>query len=100
KIAFGTDQAYLPHGTNAREFGLMVKAGMKPMDAIIAATSNAADLIGSKDIGIVQPGRYADIIAVKSDPLANITVLEHVDFVMKGGGTYKSNGVETLAVAP
>jgi imidazolonepropionase-like amidohydrolase len=100
KIAFGTDQAYLPHGTNAREFGLMVKAGMSPMDAIIAATSHAADLIGSKDIGIVQPGRYADLIAVKTDPLANITVLEHIDFVMKGGIVYKSGGIQTMAVAP
>ena len=100
KIAFGTDQAYAPHGTNAKEFALMVRAGMTPMDAIIAATSNAADLIGSKDIGSVQPGRYADIIAVSDDPLANITALEHVDFVMKGGVTYKAGGTATPAAVP
>ncbi|HWX88900.1 MAG TPA: amidohydrolase family protein [Rhizomicrobium sp.] len=91
KIAFGTDQSLAPHGTNAREFGLMVQAGMTPMDAIIAATGSAADLIGDKaDIGSVQPGRYADLVAVDGDPLADITTLEHVQFVMKGGTVYKS----------
>jgi imidazolonepropionase-like amidohydrolase len=90
KIAFGTDQGLAPHGTNAREFALMVGDGMAPMDAIIAATGNAADLIGdSKDIGSIRPGRYADIVAVSGDPLADVTVLEHVDFVMKGGKVYK-----------
>jgi imidazolonepropionase-like amidohydrolase len=93
KIAFGTDQGLAPHGTNAREFALMVKAGMTPMDAIIAATGSAADLIGdTADIGSVQAGRYADIVAVNGDPLANVTVLEHVQFVMKGGVVYKANG--------
>lgn len=93
KIAFGTDQGLVPHGENAREFALMVKAGMKPMDAIIAATGSAADLIGDKeDIGSVAPGRYADLVAVDGDPLADITVLEHVQFVMKGGAIYKSGG--------
>jgi imidazolonepropionase-like amidohydrolase len=91
KIAFGTDTTgYSPHGMNAREFALMVKAGMTPMDAIIAATGSAADLLGdSKDVGSVQPGRYADIIAVQGDPLADVTRLEHVFFVMKGGVVYK-----------
>ena len=93
KIAFGTDQGLAPHGTNAREFALMVKAGMKPIDAIMAATGSAADLIGdTKDIGSVQKGRYADIVAVNGDPVANVTVLEHVQFVMKGGVIYKKNG--------
>jgi imidazolonepropionase-like amidohydrolase len=93
KIAFGTDQGLAPHGTNAKEFALMVAAGMKPIDAIIAATGSAADLIGDKDdIGSVQPGHYADIIAVDSDPLADITVLERVRFVMKGGVIYKQDG--------
>ena len=65
KIAFGTDQGLVAHGLNAREFALMVKAGMKPMDAIIAATGSAADLIGdTADIGSVRTGRYADIVAV------------------------------------
>jgi imidazolonepropionase-like amidohydrolase len=93
KIAFGTDQSLAPHGTNAKEFALMVKAGMKPADAIMAATGSAADLIGdTQDIGSVQAGRYADIVAVNGDPLANVTQLEHVQFVMKGGAVYKQNG--------
>lgn len=93
KIAFGTDQGLAPHGTNAREFALMVKAGMTPMDAIFAATASAADLIGdTTDIGSIRPGRYADIVAVDGDPLKNITVLEHTAFVMKGGVVYKRGG--------
>ena len=86
KIAFGTDQSLVPHGQNAREFALMVKGGMSEIDAIMAATRNAADLIGdSADIGSVQAGRYADIIAVSGNPLADITELERVRFVMKDG---------------
>jgi len=93
KIAFGTDQGLAPHGTNAREFAYMVKAGMAPMDAIIAATGSAADLIGdTADIGSIRPGRYADIIAVDGDPLADVALLEHVPFVMKGGVVYKTDG--------
>jgi imidazolonepropionase-like amidohydrolase len=92
KIAFGTDEALVPHGQNAKEFALMVKYGMKPMDAIVAATSSAADLIGdTQDIGSVQKGRYADIVAVNGDPLTDITQLQHVGFVMKGGTIYKQN---------
>ena len=90
KIAFGTDQGFAPHGTNAKEFALMVKSGIPPMDAIWAATHNAADLIGdSKDIGAVAPGHYADIVAVSGDPLADVTELERVKFVMKGGKVFK-----------
>jgi imidazolonepropionase-like amidohydrolase len=94
KIAFGTDTFGMSaHGENAQEFALLVKAGMTPMEAIQAATWNAADLIGdTADIGTVQPGRYADIIAVAGDPLADVTVLEHVQFVMKGGQVYKAGG--------
>ena len=93
KIAFGTDQGVAPHGTNAKEFALMVKAGMTPMDAIIAATGSAADLIGdTADIGSVQPGRYADVVAVSGDPLQDITELERMQFVMKGGVVIKSGG--------
>ena len=93
KIAFGTDEGIAPHGQNAREFALMVKAGMTPMDAILAATGNAADLIGAKqDIGSVQTGRFADIVAVAGNPLSDITELERVQFVMKGGEVYKLNG--------
>lgn len=99
KIAFGTDTFGMSaHGENAQEFALMVKAGMTPSDAITAATSSAADLIGdTKDIGSIQAGRYADIIAVAGDPLADVTALEKVAFVMKGGAVYKADG---KAVAP
>jgi imidazolonepropionase-like amidohydrolase len=91
KIAFGTDTFGMSaHGENAQEFAIMVRAGMTPIDAILAATANAADLIGdTKDIGSIQPGRYADIIAVTGDPLADVRVLEKVGFVMKGGVVYK-----------
>jgi imidazolonepropionase-like amidohydrolase len=93
KIAFGTDQGLVPHGQNAREFALLVKAGMTPMDAIVAATGSAADLVGdTADIGSVRPGRFADIIAVDGDPLSDVTVLEHVAFVMKGGVIYRMGG--------
>jgi imidazolonepropionase-like amidohydrolase len=95
KIAFGTDTFGMSnHGENAQEFKLMVDSGMPPMEAIKAATWNAADLIGdTADIGSIQPGRYADIIAVDEDPLANVTVLEKVPFVMKGGVVYKAKGL-------
>jgi imidazolonepropionase-like amidohydrolase len=97
KIAFGTDTFGMSaHGENAQEFKLLVDAGMPPLEAIKAATWNAADLIGdTADIGSLQPGRYADIIAVDGDPLANVTVLENVAFVMKGGAVYKAKGQPT-----
>ena len=86
KVAFGTDAAVYPHGLNAREFAVMVKLGMTPMQSIQAATINAADLLGWSDrVGSIEAGRFADIIAVNGDPIADVTVLEHVAFVMKGG---------------
>ena len=98
KIAFGTDTFGLSqHGENAQEFAIMVSAGMTPMDAIWAATHNAADLIGDlPDIGAVAPGHYADIVAVSADPLKDITTLEHVQFVMKGGRVVKADGKPTI----
>jgi imidazolonepropionase-like amidohydrolase len=95
KIAFGTDTFGMSaHGENAQEFAIMVDAGMPPAEAIWAATHNAADLIGdSTDIGSVQPGRYADLVGVAGDPLADISTLERVQFVMKGGKVFKSGGV-------
>ena len=93
KIAFGTDQSASSRRNKAEEFALLVKAGLSPMDAILTATRNAAQLIGRpQDIGSIQVGRYADIVAVKGDPIADITTLEHVDFVMKGGETLKRDG--------
>ena len=98
KIAFGTDESLVPHGKNAAEFALMVAVGMTPADAILAATRNAADLIGaSKDIGSIQPGRFADIVAVSGDPLKDVTELTRVRFVMKGGTVYKADGKATGA---
>ncbi len=90
-IAYGTDSGISPHGTNAEEAVLMVAAGMDEMDVIIAATINAADLIDmSDDIGTIEAGKYADIIAVDESPLDNIEQLLDVDFVMKGGKVYKN----------
>ncbi|WP_129775102.1 metal-dependent hydrolase family protein [Peristeroidobacter soli] len=92
-IAFGTDSGVYPHGRNAREFGYMVEAGVPPFEAIRAATQNAADLLDrSKDIGTLQPGHFADIVAVQGDPLTDIRLLERISFVMKQGRTYKADG--------
>jgi imidazolonepropionase-like amidohydrolase len=91
KIAFGTDAGVYPHGWNAKQFHTMVVWGMTPMQAIQSATTTAADLLGWKvKVGQLAPGFYADLVAVKGDPLADITVLEHVDFVMKGGEIMKN----------
>lgn len=84
KMAFGTDSGVYPHGDNAKQFAKMVEWGMKPIDAIQAATINAADLIGVK-AGSLEAGNFADMIAVEGNPLENVPVLEHVKFVMKGG---------------
>ncbi|MFT3977998.1 MAG: amidohydrolase family protein [Sphingomonas bacterium] len=93
KIAFGTDQGATSDRNKAEEFALLVKAGLTPMDAIFTATRNAAELIGTpQDIGSVQTGRYADIVAVEGDPLADITTLQRVEFVMKGGEVLKTGG--------
>lgn len=90
KIAFGSDLTGA-HGTNAEEFELMVKYGMRPMDAIKSATSVAAELLGWQDkIGSIEPGKLADIIAVEGDPLKNIRILQDVKFVMKDGKIIKN----------
>jgi imidazolonepropionase-like amidohydrolase len=90
KIAFGTDAGMIPHGENAKQFRDYVEWGMKPMDAILTATRNAADVLGWSDrVGAIAPGRFADIIAVEGDPLKDITELERVRFVIKGGVLFK-----------
>jgi imidazolonepropionase-like amidohydrolase len=92
KIAFGTDAGVYPHGDNAKQFSKMVEWGMKPIDAIQAATTHAADLIGQPDkLGALEPGHYADLIAVNGDPLADVKVLESVSFVMKGGAVVRND---------
>ena len=94
KIAFGTDVAGSFDRNKAEEFALLVKAGLTPMDAILTATRNAADLLhASDDIGSIQAGRYADIVAVQGNPLSDITELQRVQFVMKGGDVVKQGGV-------
>ncbi len=85
KIAFGTDAGVFEHGWNAREFAAYVERGMSPLDAIRTATINAADLLGVDDRGVLAPGLLADIIAVPGNPLDDVTLLEDVRFVMKGG---------------
>jgi len=93
KIALGTDAGVMKHGTNAREFGLMVRYGMTPMQAIVAGTSNGATLLGlERDVGTIAVGKYADLVAVRGDPIQTISTLEHVDFVMKGGAVFKRDG--------
>jgi imidazolonepropionase-like amidohydrolase len=86
KVGFGTDAAVYPHGLNAHEFAVMVKLGLTPLQAIQAATINDADLLGWSDkVGTLEAGKLADLIAVDGDPLQDVTTLERVKFVMKGG---------------
>lgn len=90
RIAFGSDAGVYPHGWNGKQFAHMVRWGMTPVQAIQAATVNAADLLGWSDrVGSIEPGRFADIIAVSEDPMKDVTVLERVRFVMKGGQIVK-----------
>ncbi len=92
RIAFGTDVGPLPHGENAAEFKYLVKFGMKPVDAIRAATSVAAELMGWQDrVGSVEKGMFADLVAVQGDPLIDITELGRVKFVMKDGQVFRND---------
>ncbi len=98
KMAFGTDAGVCAYGTSAKQFAFMVKYGMTPMQAIQAATSNAADLLGhGSELGSIKVGKYADLIAVSGDPLKDISLLEKVEFVMKEGKVYKSAGTAACA---
>lgn len=92
KIAYGTDAGVFPHGWNGKQFAHMVRYGLTPMQAIQSATQSAAELLGLADgVGTLSNGRYADIVAVDGDPLKDITELERVTFVMKGGVVYKDS---------
>ena len=92
-MAMGSDVGPFPHGTQAREFVLMVEYGMSPLEALRAGTINAARLLGWEgQIGVLHAGYLADVVAVAGDPLADIAALQKVDFVMKGGMVYKSPG--------
>jgi imidazolonepropionase-like amidohydrolase len=93
KIAFGTDSGVSPHGENAHEFELMVEGGMPPLEAILTATRNAAELLKISDrLGTLEAGKLADVIAVEGDPLADITAMRRVVFVMKEGEVFKQPG--------
>jgi imidazolonepropionase-like amidohydrolase len=90
RMAFGSDAGVYPHGDNGKQFAYMVQYGMTPMEAIQAATVHAAELIGwPADVGAIESGMYADIIAVRGNPLEDVRELEDVRFVMKGGEVYK-----------
>ena len=100
-IAFGTDAGVYPHGENAHEFELMVQAGMPTAFALQTATRNAAKLLRmDKDIGSVEAGKYADIVAVPGDPVADIALMKRVEFVMKGGQVYKSTAMPAAGMSP
>ena len=100
KIAYGTDAAVYPHGDNAKEFAVLVELGMTPLQAIQSATIHAADLLGRDDRGVVAPGRFADLVAVPGDPRQDVTLLERVSFVMKGGEIVVEGTPETVAQHP
>lgn len=89
KMVYGTDAGIYPHGDNAKQFAVMVRYGMTPVQAIQSATINAAEALGNKEVGVIETGRFADIIAVKGDPSSDVRVLEQAGFVMKGGQVIK-----------
>jgi imidazolonepropionase-like amidohydrolase len=98
RLSYGTDAGVYPHGDNARQFAVMVRYGMTPMQAIVAATKTGAELLRrSADFGAIAPGRYADIVAVEGDPLADVTHLERMRFVMKGGRVYRGAAADCAA---
>ncbi|HWW60528.1 MAG TPA: amidohydrolase family protein, partial [Thermoanaerobaculia bacterium] len=96
-VALGTDATVIPHGDNARELATLVRLGMSPIEAIRAATTNAATLLGRNDIGVLAKGKRADIIAVDADPLRDVTALQHVTFVMKDGKVHLKPGSNSAA---
>lgn len=93
KMLFGTDAGVYPHGDNAKQFAKMVQWGMTPIQAIRAATLSASQALARNDVGIIEPGRYGDLIAVRGDPLRDVTALEHVDIVIKGGRVVKGQAI-------
>ncbi|HET7577043.1 MAG TPA: amidohydrolase family protein [Sphingomicrobium sp.] len=94
KMIFGTDAGVYPHGDNGKQFAKMVQWGMTPLQAIQAATLNASEALARNDVGVIEPGRFGDLVAVHGDPLADVTLLEHVDAVVKGGELVKGPGAK------
>jgi imidazolonepropionase-like amidohydrolase len=88
-MAFGTDAGIYPHGDNARQLAVMVRYGMSPLQAIQAATLNSAEALASKDVGVLEAGRYGDMIAVSGDPTKDVRLLENIPVVIKGGDVVK-----------
>jgi imidazolonepropionase-like amidohydrolase len=91
RMVYGTDAGVHPHGDNGRQFAVMVRYGMSPLQAIQAATVNAAQALGRDDVGALEPGRHADLVALRGDPLQDIGLLERVPFVMKGGAVVRQD---------
>jgi imidazolonepropionase-like amidohydrolase len=93
RIVYGTDAGVYPHGDNAKQFSYMVKQGMTSVEAIQAATIHAADVMGwGNQVGRINPGFFADIVALRDNPISNIQALEKIDVVIKGGQLYKLEG--------
>ena len=100
RMSYGTDSGIYPHGDNAKQFAVMVRYGMTPMQAIVSASETGAKLLRrEKDFGAIATGRFADIIAVQADPLTDVTALERMQFVMKEGRVYRGTA-EQCAAAP
>ena len=93
KMIFGTDAGVYPHGDNGKQFAKMVQWGMTPLQAIQAATLNASEALGRRDVGVIEPGRYGDLVGVRGDPLRDVSLLEHVDAVVKGGQLVKGPSI-------
>ena len=89
KMVYGTDAGIYPHGDNGKQFATMVRYGMSPLQAIQSATLNASEALASKDVGVIEPGRYGDLIALTGDPTRDVRVLENVAVVIKGGEVVK-----------
>jgi imidazolonepropionase-like amidohydrolase len=89
KMVYGTDAGIYPHGLNGHQFGVMVRYGMSPLEAIQSATVNAAEALGREDVGVAEAGRWADLIGVVGDPTGNISLLQSVPVVLKGGALVK-----------
>ena len=89
KMVYGTDAGIYPHGLNAKQLAVMVRYGMTPLQAIQSATVNAAAALDSKDVGIIEAGRWADMVAVAGDPTVDVSVLENIPVVIKGGALVK-----------